>query len=670
MPADSQSWYRRMLPSERMRRVMFVVAIVTALSVGGIAPVIAGLSSTASAADSTGTTAQPNFSVRITTTNSPVVENETLDVFATVENTGNESGTQTVRLSTDGEVRDSRNVKLQPGESTTVKLSWETTKGDAGLYVASVESEDGADSTEVNVRPPGGVPIDSCTVIDDPGLYRLNETITSSTIDSCIRITASDVFLRGQGFTVNGVDRDRDSVGIEVETDKTRRNVTVKNLTVTGWDTGIQFGTNDSNRIRKGTVRKVNASRNRGTGIAVSGGTNNQFRNNTLRNNTDALGLVGSSDNTFRTTTFRNNSRWAVSAVPSDAAGSSTNNTFASPDLGFANASLSFALRDAKVKAVEAAAPSPPPGKTDIGVHLDATDTSVTGTLDLTVTYRDSAVSGIDESTLALWRHDGNWTAVGGTLDASANTLRTEITEFSVFAPLADAPSPNFEVSIDGTNSPVTEGELLEVAATVRNTGERTGTQTVRLRTQDGTSRDNATVELDPDESRTLTLVWPTTTGDAGSYVATVASANESASTNVTVEEENEPPEAAIRYSPTEPTVGETVLIAATNSADSDGRIESYEWQIDGEVVSTAESFEHTFESGGTYQVRLTVTDDDGATARTTVSVTVSAPTPTSPPTPTPTQSPERTETVPGFGVLVALVALLTAGLLAARRWA
>lgn len=667
MPADSRSWYRRMLPSERMRRVMFVVAIVLGLSVGGIAPVIAGLSSTASAADSTGSTTQASFSVRITTTNSPVVENETLDVFATVENTGNESGTQTVRLSTDGEVRERENVTLQPGESTTVKLSWETTGGDAGSYLAIVESEDGAtDSTPVSVHPPEGVPVESCTTIDEPGLYVLNDSIDNSGVNTCIRIAASNVALRGQGFTVNGVDRDRDSVGIKVDTSTARRNVTVKNLTVTRWDTGIQFGTNDSNSIRRGAVRKVNASRNRGTGIAVSGGTNNQFRNNTLRNNTDALVLTGSSDNTFRNTTFRNNSRWAVSAVPSDAAGSSTNNTFASPDLGFANASLSFALRDAKVKAVEAAAPSPPPGKTDIGVYLDATDTGVTGTLDLTVKYRDSAVSGIDESTLALWRHDGNWTAVGGTLDAGANTLRTEVTEFSVFAPLADAPSPNFEVSIDGTNSPVTEGELLEVAATVRNTGERTGTQTVHLRTQDGTSRDNATVELAPGESRTLTLAWPTTTGDAGSYVATVASANDSTSTNVTVEEENEPPEAAIRYSPTEPTVGETVLIAATNSADSDGRIESYEWQIDGEVVSTAESFEHTFESGGTYQVRLAVTDDDGATTTTTVSVSVSTPTPT--PTPTATPTPPGGETVPGFGGLVALVALLAAGLLAARR--
>lgn len=647
---------------------MLVVVTVVGLSIAGFVPAIVGLSSPASATDSTETTVQPNFSVEITTTNSPVQENETLDVFATVENAGNEAGEQTVTLSIDGEQRDSRNVKLQPGESTTVKLSWETTEGDAGLYVASVESDDGADSTEVNVRPSGGVRIDSCTIIDDPGLYLLNETINSSTIDSCIRITASDVLLRGQGFTVNGVDRDRNSVGIEVETDEARRNVTVKNLTVTRWDTGIQFGTNDSNRIRKGTIRNVTASRNRGPGIAVSGGTNNQFRNNTLENNTDALVLDGSSDNRFRTTRFRNNSRWAVSAVPSDAAGSSSNNTFASPDLGFANASLTFALRDARVTAVEAAkAPSPPSGKTDVGVYLNATDTSVTGTLDLTVNYRDRAVSGIDESTLALWRHAGNWTAVGGTLDASANTLRTEITEFSVFAPLADAPSPNFDVSIDGTNSPVTEGELLEVAATVRNTGERTGTQTVRLQT-DGTSRDNATVELDPGESRTLTLVWPTADGDAGSYAATVASANDSVSTNVTVEAPNEPPEAAINYSPRSPTVGETVLVAATGSSDPDGRIESYEWQIDGEVVSTAESFEHTFESGGTHEVVLRVTDDDGATATTRVSVTVSEPTPTPTPTAavTPTQPPEQT--VPGFGVPVALLALLAVGLLAARR--
>ena len=61
-------------------------------------------------------------------------------------------------------------------------------------------------------------------------------------------------------------------------------------------------------------------------------------------------------------------------------------------------------------------------------------------------------------------------------------------------------------------------------------------------------------------------------------------------------------------------------------SSDSDGSITSFRWNFgDGSAEATGETVDHTFGAVGTYQVRLTVTDDDGATGSSTVTVTVNA---------------------------------------------
>lgn len=73
---------------------------------------------------------------------------------------------------------------------------------------------------------------------------------------------------------------------------------------------------------------------------------------------------------------------------------------------------------------------------------------------------------------------------------------------------------------------------------------------------------------------------------------------------------------------------GLKVDVNGSGSADSDGRIESYAWQFGDPAGSTATgaTASHTYTSPGNYTVRLTVTDDDGATATVTREVTVSAP--------------------------------------------
>jgi surface glycoprotein (TIGR04207 family) len=100
-----------------------------------------------------------NFTASIAGTNEPVVAGETLEITATIENVGNESGTQQVSLNAGGQERDTESVQLDPGTNTTVTLSWTTAESDDGTYQATVATEHDTASTAVQVREPAFVDI-------------------------------------------------------------------------------------------------------------------------------------------------------------------------------------------------------------------------------------------------------------------------------------------------------------------------------------------------------------------------------------------------------------------------------------------------------------------------------------------------------------------------------
>ena len=77
-------------------------------------------------------------------------------------------------------------------------------------------------------------------------------------------------------------------------------------------------------------------------------------------------------------------------------------------------------------------------------------------------------------------------------------------------------------------------------------------------------------------------------------------------------------------------TVGGTGLTAAfdgSGSGDGDGEIRSWAWDFGDGTTGTGATAQHTYAKDGSYTVRLTVTDDDGATGSTTRTATVAAPT-------------------------------------------
>ena len=70
-----------------------------------------------------------------------------------------------------------------------------------------------------------------------------------------------------------------------------------------------------------------------------------------------------------------------------------------------------------------------------------------------------------------------------------------------------------------------------------------------------------------------------------------------------------------------------TASLDGSASADPDGTVAGYAWDFgDSSAAGTGATPSHTYASAGTYQVKLTVTDDKGATGTVTKSVTVTAP--------------------------------------------
>jgi len=96
----------------------------------------------------------------------------------------------------------------------------------------------------------------------------------------------------------------------------------------------------------------------------------------------------------------------------------------------------------------------------------------------------------------------------------------------------------------------------------------------------------------------------------------------------------NEAPMAQFTANPTYGTAPVDVAFDASGSTDADGSIMSYEWDFGDGTSGSGQTVANTYTLPGNYDVRLTVTDDDGSVSSAEASIEVEAIIPAPPPPP------------------------------------
>jgi len=106
----------------------------------------------------------------------------------------------------------------------------------------------------------------------------------------------------------------------------------------------------------------------------------------------------------------------------------------------------------------------------------------------------------------------------------------------------------------------------------------------------------------------------------------------------------NMPPVADFSWKPLHPSAGSNIFFTS-NSHDNDGSIVSYYWEFGDGKTSTAANPRHVYATAGNYTVKLTVTDDYGATSSIEKTIVVGG-------------GGGSSQNTPGFGILILLLAL------------
>ncbi|QLD87123.1 hypothetical protein HWV23_15790 [Natronomonas halophila] len=283
----------------------------------------------------------------------------------------------------------------------------------------------------------------------------------------------------------------------------------------------------------------------------------------------------------------------------------------------------------------------------------------------------------------------------------------------------------NFDVEITGTNAPITEGEPLVVNATITNTGDVMDSQQIHLKDDNleiVDSVEHPPVTLSPNESQNVTLRWQTGEGDAGDTTFSVqsdddyprgsATIEEGAFFNISIVETNAPITAGETLEVTVDTTntGEVAASAQTWLAVDNATVDRDGLHIQpGQTVRTQLTWDSSAShvgvrtlvaeaEGDRVEMPITVEEggestsedasaggsDGGTDSETTTSETSTTSTPT---TETEATTPESLDTDPdtetaaadaemstesegdgSLGVVGTLLALLTIGLLVARR--
>ena len=143
-----------------------------------------------------------------------------------------------------------------------------------------------------------GATITQCGNIDSSGDYVLGQDIWSTgnmAVSSCINITSSNVVFDGESHYIIGNSAEVGTIGVYVNNPASIIiNVTVKNVNVTRWDSGIYLKDSSDNNVTG------NNASNNSNGIKLFNSSNNFIYNNYFNNTNNVI--IDSSVNYWNTT--------------------------------------------------------------------------------------------------------------------------------------------------------------------------------------------------------------------------------------------------------------------------------------------------------------------------------------------------------------------------------
>ena len=144
------------------------------------------------------------------------------------------------------------------GDTVTVSYTSGTVQAVDGGILASF----GPNAVTNNMPSGGGTPVTTCTVINTPGTYVLQNDIMDSTATKCIDIRTSDVIFDGNGHTIDGVDTSSTYGIYAYNVSKTQQNITIQNGSIKDWGTGLYH----KNGVNS-TIDRINISSSEGWGM-------------------------------------------------------------------------------------------------------------------------------------------------------------------------------------------------------------------------------------------------------------------------------------------------------------------------------------------------------------------------------------------------------------------
>jgi len=279
-----------------------------------------------------------------------------------------------------------------------------------------------------------------------------------------------------------------------------------------------------------------------------------------------------------------------------------------------------------------AAAPAPADGDM-LSASFSASPLS--GEAPLTVQF-DASGSGGGSGTVVGWDWDfgDGVSASGAVVEHVYNSAGIYTVQLTVSDDLGNQASTSETITVTETTATGNLKPLATLAADPRS-GE--APLTVQFDATGSRDEDGAVTDYQwsfGDGTTASGEIVSHTYVDAGIYTATVTvtddeGATATASVSITVSPSSigtTPPIPVLTTDVTAGTAPLTVSFDATGSTDPDGTIADYRWNFGDGATASGSFAQHTFPLEGTYTVRLTVTDDGGATEETAIQIVVVAP--------------------------------------------